>query len=101
MVSTDPLIDLPKYVVPCFKVDTLQEWGREPSSVELSIVQYVPGSFQSKQPCFIFILWELTVFQILDYGGHLVVSRGHAINGLRLICRMYAWLVEEFYRDNR
>ena len=52
------------------------------------------------QPCFIFILWELTIFEILDYGGHPAINHGHAIDGLGLIYRMYAWHVEEFYKDD-
>ena len=99
MVTANLLVDLAKYVVPFFEVDTLQEQGWKSSSVELSIIQYVPGNFQPEQPCFIFILLELTVFEILDYRGHPIVNHGHAIEGLELICRLYTWLVEEFYRD--
>ena len=90
-------MDLPKYVVPFFEVDTLQEWGRESSSVKSSIVQYVPDSFQFEQPSFTFALQKLTVFKVLDYGSHPVIYGVRAINGLWLICQMDTWLVEEFY----
>ena len=56
MVAIDPFVDLPKYVVPFFKVDTLQEWGCESSPVELSIVPYVPENFQFEEPSFAFVL---------------------------------------------
>ena len=74
MVATDPLVNFLRYVVPFCEIDTLQERGQESSSVELPIVQYVPDSFQPKQPCLFHILWELTVFEILDYRGHPGVS---------------------------
>ena len=45
MVAADPLVNLLKYVVPFYKVDTLQERGREYSSVKLSVVQYVSSYF--------------------------------------------------------
>ena len=38
VVAADSLVDLLEYVVPLFKVDTLQEWGQEPSLIELVIV---------------------------------------------------------------
>ena len=38
VVTADSFVYLLKYVVPLFKVDTLQEWGREPSLVELVVV---------------------------------------------------------------
>ena len=66
----------------------------------MSIVQCVSGSFQSEQPSFTLVLWELTVFEVLDYGSHPTACRGHTVNGLGLIHCMYAQLVEEFYRDD-
>ena len=37
-IVADPFVDLPKYVVPCFEVDTLQEWGEKTSPVEFPII---------------------------------------------------------------
>ena len=41
MVAVDPLVNLLKYVVSFCEVDILQEQGRESSSVELPVIQYV------------------------------------------------------------
>ena len=46
------------------------------------------------------VFLELTILEVLDYGIHPVVDRGRSIDSLGLICRMYARLVKEFYRDD-
>ena len=46
MIDVDPLMYLLEYVVPLFKVDTLQERGRESSLIELIVVQRVASNFQ-------------------------------------------------------
>ena len=45
MIDVDPLMYLLEYVVPLFKVDTLQEWGREPSFVELIVIERIASGF--------------------------------------------------------
>ena len=64
------------------------------------IIQYVPCIFQFEQLSFIFVLRELNVFEVLDYGSHLAICCDCAIDGLGLICQMDTWLVEELYRDD-
>ena len=100
VVAINAFMDLLKYIVPFFKVDTLQEWGWKSSSVELSIIQYVSYDFQSKQPSFTLLLLELTVFEVLDYRSQLAICSSHAIHGLGLIYQMDTRFIEELYEDD-
>ena len=100
MVTVDPFVDLLKYVVPFFEVDTLQEWGGKASSIELSIMHYVLCGLESEQPGLTFFLWDCIVFEVLDYWSHLVVDSSHTADGLGWIFQMDTWLTKEFDRDN-
>ena len=48
VVTVDPFVDLPKYILPFFEVDTLKEWGGKALSVELSIIQYISCDLESE-----------------------------------------------------
>ena len=100
MVAANPFVDLPKYVVPFFEVDTFQEWGGKAYFVEFSIIKYVSCGLESEQSGLTCILREYTTFEILDYWSHLVVNSSHTIDGLEWICLMDTWLIREFDGDN-
>ena len=100
MVSADTFVDFLKYVVPFFKVDTFQEWGGETSSIEFSIIYYIPCSLESEHFGLTLILWEQVVSKVLDYWGHPIVGRSYTVDSLGLIYRMYTWFTKKFDRDD-
>ena len=75
-------MDLLKYVVPFFEIDTFQEWGGKASSVEFSIIQYASCGLESEQSSLTFILQEYIIFEVLDYQSHPLVDNSHTVDGL-------------------
>ena len=91
VIAVNPLVDFLEYVVPFFKVNTLQKRGQESSLVELIVIHRVMSGFQSQQPDFSFIFREHAVFEVLYYRSHLAFFACCTIDGLGLLYCLDTW----------